>query len=199
MLIDAFIVSVMDCLGIFDQCLHAASSTTVSSSCPKCGITTKSGKISCCGRGGSWFGDCGSGGDTKFGHTWYDGLQSCRAWSESKAVIVQQLNEAEQQRDGSSEDTAAKPHTLTSLPELGARPIVVRAYTPQANMSPATRSMATAEMPNTSSASVIRGQHPDSILMTTVARTPPSSQGRAQVTGVTFCMTLSLIAVSLAH
>ena len=174
--------------------------TTVSSACPKCGITTKSGKISCCGRGGSWFGDCGSGGDTKFGHTWYDGLQSCRAWSESKAVIVQQLNEAEQQRDGSSEadgSTAAKPHALTSLSELGARPIVVRAYTPQANMSPATRSMATAEMPNTSSASVTSGQNPDIIPMTTVVPLPPS--GCAQVTGVTFRMTLLLIAVLLTH
>ena len=107
---------------------------TVGSACPKCGITTKSGKISCCGRGGSWFGDCGSGGDTKFGHTWYDGLQSCRAWSESKAVIVQQLHEAEQQRDGSSEgdgNTAAKPHhALTSAPELGAPQVVALAHTP---------------------------------------------------------------------
>ena len=36
-------------------CTLAVTTTIISSVCPKCGIIAKSGKISCCGRGGSWF------------------------------------------------------------------------------------------------------------------------------------------------
>ena len=35
--------------------------------------------MSCCGAGGSWFGNCGSAGSTQFGHTWYEGLQACKS------------------------------------------------------------------------------------------------------------------------
>merc|ERR1712032_859254 len=51
--------------------------TTVSSVCPKCGIAAKSGKISCCGNGGSWFGKCGSARNAKFDHTFYEGIEAC--------------------------------------------------------------------------------------------------------------------------
>ena len=48
------------------QCPHitpAAVTMTVSYVCPKCGTIEKSGKISCCGRGGAWYGNCGSAGN----------------------------------------------------------------------------------------------------------------------------------------
>merc|ERR1712013_653435 len=51
--------------------------TAVTSGCPTCG-TNKNGKLSCCGRGGSWFGKCGDEGDSTFDHTWIEGLSSCR-------------------------------------------------------------------------------------------------------------------------
>jgi len=44
--------------------------------CPKCG-TLKSGKRSCCFRGGAWFKKCGDTGDSKFEHTWFEGIQAC--------------------------------------------------------------------------------------------------------------------------
>ena len=47
------------------------------SSCPKCGINRKSGKRSCCVRGGAWFRKCGDPGDTKFAHTWLEGINVC--------------------------------------------------------------------------------------------------------------------------
>ena len=47
--------------------------------CPKCGTTKKSGKLSCCARGGAWFKKCGDGGDTKFEHTWTEGIQACKS------------------------------------------------------------------------------------------------------------------------
>ena len=68
----------------------------VSAVCPKCGTIAKSGKKSCCGRGGSWFKNCGGIGNTKLQHTWHEGTQACKARSQSNAVIVgQQPNVAQ--------------------------------------------------------------------------------------------------------
>ena len=39
----------------------------------------KSGKLSCCARGGSWFGSCGSGGSAQVRHTWSEGFRVCEA------------------------------------------------------------------------------------------------------------------------
>ena len=47
--------------------------------CPKCGTVKKSGKRSCCARGGGWFKNCGDVGDTKFDHTWAEGIQACKS------------------------------------------------------------------------------------------------------------------------
>jgi len=101
--------------------------TTASFVCPKCGTIDKSGKISCCGRGGSWFKNCGSVGNAKLDYTWYEGAQACEARSRSKAGIDQQLGAARQKRLDSSNRagvtnssqailTAAKPFTFTSVP-----------------------------------------------------------------------------------
>ena len=70
----------------------AATTTTIISACSKCVRVKKSGKISCCGRGGSWFGNCGSAGNTKLHHTWYEGIQACKTRSQFKITIGQQSN-----------------------------------------------------------------------------------------------------------
>ena len=79
---------------------------TVSSVCPKCGTIGKSGKSSCCGRGGSWYRNCGNAGNEKAGHTWYEGVQACNTRSGFKTVIGKQQNAAQQphsrQGDGKS-------------------------------------------------------------------------------------------------
>ena len=54
-------------------------------------MTKKSGKLSCCGRGGSWFGDCGSAGDVNAGHTWYEGIRACQA-GQFQTAAAQQLH-----------------------------------------------------------------------------------------------------------
>ena len=72
--------------------------TSIAFVCPKCGIIAKSGKNSCCGRSGSWFGNCGSAGNVKLDHTWYEGIQVCRTLAHSKTAIGRQSN-AGQQRD----------------------------------------------------------------------------------------------------
>ena len=45
--------------------------------------------MSCCSRGGSWFDKCGSAGNAKIHHTWSEGIQACKAGSQSKTVIGQ--------------------------------------------------------------------------------------------------------------
>merc|ERR1719237_138604 len=70
--------------------------------CPKCGTIVKSVKRSCCGRGGSWFKNCGGTGNTKLHHTWYEGIQTCKARSQSKTVIGQQVHGAQQKGTDSS-------------------------------------------------------------------------------------------------
>ena len=35
------------------------------------------GGLTCCGKGGSWFKNCGPAGDPKFDHTWSDGAKAC--------------------------------------------------------------------------------------------------------------------------
>merc|ERR1719174_2628569 len=78
------------------QACKFMATTTISSVCPKCGIIAKSGKVSCCGHSGSWFRNCGSAGNAKLGHTWYEGIQACKTWSQFKAVIGRQSNAAQQ-------------------------------------------------------------------------------------------------------
>ena len=50
---------------------------TIASACAKCGISRKSGKLSYCAHGGSWYKQCGDPGDSKFYHTWDEGTQAC--------------------------------------------------------------------------------------------------------------------------
>ena len=57
---------------------RTVSAVNISSGCLKCGIIKKSGKRSCCAPGGAWFKNCGDAGDTKFDHTWAEGVQACK-------------------------------------------------------------------------------------------------------------------------
>ena len=64
-------------------CTEAPTTTTslstpsISIGCVKCGVIKKSGKRSCCARGGDWFKNCGHAGDTQFNHTWIEGVRAC--------------------------------------------------------------------------------------------------------------------------
>ena len=45
------------------------------SECTEC-VSSKAG-LTCCAKGGSWEGKCGRPGDTRFEHTWGEGLKGC--------------------------------------------------------------------------------------------------------------------------
>ena len=81
------------------------SATVTSSACNECGTIQKSGKMSCCGRGGSWFGNCGNAGNAKFGHTFYQGIQVCKA-RQSEFAVVQQLHGLQPKRNNSFDNTS---------------------------------------------------------------------------------------------
>ena len=82
-------------LTLDSDCLHiptlASATTAIDSVCPECGMAKKYGKSSCCGRGGSWFGDCGSAGNSNLGHTWQEGIQVCKG-RQFQTALVQQLH-----------------------------------------------------------------------------------------------------------
>ena len=99
------------CLSPFFTCDHSAATTkTISSVCAKCVIIRKSGKMSCCGRGGTWFGTCGGAGNTKVDRTWYEGIRACKAGRQSKTAMGQKLRAAQQKQklNGSSNDNLSK-------------------------------------------------------------------------------------------
>ena len=54
----------------------------VSPVCPKCSTSEKSGKRSCCARGGAWFQKCGAAGSGA-AHTFLEGLEACEETSRS--------------------------------------------------------------------------------------------------------------------
>ena len=79
----------------------AGTTTLAVSVCPRCGTIAKSGKMSCCGRGGSWFKNCGGLAKMKLQHTWHEGIQICKSKSGPKRFAAQKLN-IDQQQDTDS-------------------------------------------------------------------------------------------------
>ena len=58
------------------------------SPCPKCAMSSKYGKMSCCARGGAWYDHCGDDGGN-YEHTWFEGVQACQ--SKLAAVSIRGL------------------------------------------------------------------------------------------------------------
>ena len=148
--------------------------------CPRCGTIGKSDKMSCCGRGGSWFKNCGGAGNTKLQHTWHEGIQACKARSQSKKGIGYQLSVAQQKDIDSSPSAyivsnykaviaASKTFLFTSpktsTPILDTTPIDVSTYTPEHVMitvsartlmtNPSTHSLMTSSNHTSESTSII--------------------------------------------
>ena len=80
------------------------SPTPISPVCPKCGTNEKSGKRSCCVRGGAWFSNCGDPGDSEFDHTWNEGRQACQGEAQGHAVMIRNETTIAQQRDTTRQD-----------------------------------------------------------------------------------------------
>merc|ERR1719454_1343654 len=97
----------------------AAATTQASSTCAVCGSVKKSRKKSCCGRGGSWYKNCGTAGNKKsgkFAHTWFEGIKVCKNEQMSKraARSFSSLNAAEKYVFLLTNTTAAPENEITS-------------------------------------------------------------------------------------
>ena len=101
----------------------------ISSICVECGTIMKSAKLSCCGRGGAWFGNCGSGTNSNLGHTWQEGIQVCKGRQFQAAVVQQRLNASQANSTSSSVDASAatesKAHILASTGGNTSQPTAV--------------------------------------------------------------------------
>ena len=104
------------------QTLATTTTTTaISSACPSCGTIKKSGKLSCCARDGSWFGQCGVTANTKYHHSWYEGIQACKA-RQSITAIVQQQNVVQQ---NSNDSEVVIKMTSMFVPASAEKPISI--------------------------------------------------------------------------
>ena len=59
--------------------ISTAKRVPPSRNCAKCVGNKKSGTLTCCGRGGAWFDNCGNPGDTDFDYTWGQGIRACKS------------------------------------------------------------------------------------------------------------------------
>ena len=86
----------------------AVRATNINAICSECGTIKKSGKRSCCGRGGSWFGHCGSAENANLTHTWYEGIRACEA--------QQSETQLDQQRHVNNRAVSSPPNTIIITP-----------------------------------------------------------------------------------
>jgi len=101
----------------------AATPAASSSTCAVCGSVKKSRKKSCCGRGGSWYKNCGTSDNKKskkFDHTWFEGIQVCKSTSavKSAAKSFAQMNAAEKFVFKYANNTAKPSHEFTTAEKV---------------------------------------------------------------------------------
>merc|ERR1712157_376496 len=80
--------------------------TAIQYKCPYCGVFN-SGKMSCCAREGAWFKKCGDEGDSKFDHTWLEGIQACNEAAKRARSKIAHERSAGQSRSFVSDNSYA--------------------------------------------------------------------------------------------
>jgi surface protein len=102
----------------------AVTPAASSSTCAVCGSVKKSRKKSCCGRGGSWYKNCGTSDNKKskkFEHTWFEGIQVCKSTSAVKSASANsfaQMNAAEKFVFNYANNTAKPSHEFTTAEKV---------------------------------------------------------------------------------
>ena len=124
------------------------ATSSISPMCPKCGIINKSGKLSCCGHGGSWSGKCGSAWNSKPGHTWQEGIRVCKD-RQFQAVVVQQLHGSQPKGNVSVVDASVVMESKAAIVEshmlTSTRANTSTAMTDRSSIVPASTSVITQE------------------------------------------------------
>ena len=81
-----YVMWTLEICRIFAAEVPTTTTVSLARRCPKCGTIKKSGKRSCCARGGSWFKKCGDADDAEFDHTWTEGIGTCQGFAASALV-----------------------------------------------------------------------------------------------------------------
>merc|ERR1711959_126224 len=115
----------------------AAVTPASSSTCAVCGSVKKSRKKSCCGRGGSWYKNCGTSGNKKskkFDHTWFEGIQACKSkWASKSAFAAASfaaMNAAEKYVFNFANNTAKPSHEITTADKVTTTEVATTAAAP---------------------------------------------------------------------
>ena len=85
--------------------------------CPRCGIIEGTRKVSCCADGGSWVNNCGVVGDSKFEHTWKEGILACKnvvSLRQEEAQPQIRLRYETTQMNSNSEQNRSQPDIVES-------------------------------------------------------------------------------------
>ena len=67
------------------ECSQTIQNIVTSAECPVC--VERQGTLSCCGRGASWHGKCGSPGNSNYEHTWHEGVKACANSNKNEATL----------------------------------------------------------------------------------------------------------------
>ena len=108
--------------------------------CSTCGVFKKSGRVSCCAHGGSWFGKCGNVDDPRSDHTWMDGIRVCDVFAHDSSresvlnaafaqshTVTHSVNTAERRHvTGSQNTTSSSTQAVTASRGMGQMPDVTQ-------------------------------------------------------------------------
>ena len=161
-------------MSILHPPMPTVTTTSTSSICLMCGVIKKSGLRSCCGHGGSWFGNCGSTGNSKHNYTWRQGIEACKT-QKFRAALVQRLHVLHPKSNAPIDDGrfTMATHRLAST---------------QANMSTKMQGRASTTVPARTSA--ITPAH------TLIARNAGTTTSKARTTAITTISVRMLISES---
>ena len=100
--------------------LALPNSKTGDDACSACTTFNKSGKVSCCAPGGSWFNKCGSAGNLERRHTWFEGIQACNsvARASSREAVAHAMSRHKK--------AFAQPQNATRPPNAPGTPNITR-------------------------------------------------------------------------
>ena len=180
-----------------------AKTTTTSSVCPKCGIVAKSGKSSCCGHGGFWFGHCGSAGNAKPDHTWYEGIQACETLMHSKAIIDRQPNAAQQRNSSNGSGVANSKEIITpanTFTFASSAPILVREPSIVSVIASIKKSAHMSTLSTSTNVLTIALAHMDSTaVITTTTPSSSTTAGTASNTNTIITTSVTVMLIMFVH
>ena len=166
--------------------------THTSSECLKCGSSQTFGKLSCCARGGSWFEHCGNAGNGLRSHTWYEGIEVCKA-RHFQTAVDPELHASQAETNASSGDVNTSMNSKT---------VIVSAYvatSAPANTSALMSDAAPIPASTTTSINTSARMPNDTPVPSTVLLHTPILESATSYTGATTTRAIPALTSTLMH